>query len=741
MANRDKLTHLMKKAAPFIANVSGDVNEETVSQDIQAILMAMETHKAGADHEPYDHAWAGNNSFLKDILVNTILPLMPDTYDIGSDTYRFRKGFFSELSSLIFKKENVVIMDGQFLVTKMAGALPADTMLGTTIDFGRTMTVGDFVLFRNEGQVEYMKITFAAGGTLYRVLRNLDGSGANNWLEGTPFAVLGSEGEGWLELNAVDRKRFSVWAQGSAYNNSLEIGRYGDITGWQNATFTGIGIALGDYANGKYLVYTTVNGMVINGGTIIAGNGNVVIDQNGLRIYSNTVYNEFVDPSSIKFIHDGTTFGAIQGAGSPSDVGISMKIEGAPGQAVSDLDIAIAKGTGIARKLLNTFRESTSSPYVLDKATYNNKVSESESLIEIEAEHNHLNSDPVHYHTALLKLWATIAESLISLSADKVEITAPNGITVNNPIILPATDPTLPNNAVRKAYVDMMAGGGGGVTDHGALSGLLDNDHPQYLLAGSQAADSNKLNGQLASYYAIAAHNHAGLYVDLTSGQTIAGTKTFSVLPVLPTSTPGVNNPVRKGYADATYVGLTGDETIAGVKTFSSIPVLPATNPTLANQAVRKGYADAAYLSISGKAADADKLDGVDSSAFGRPVFLTTPLTSTAWDGDAYSTTLKTKIDLSSVFSVPAGVKAVLVQLIARDSGSAASTNIFFGISPNNTDASCPVMAVGRGLPNDTLVYATGVCPCDANGDIYYQIVASGVGTMDCYIRIWGYWL
>ena len=125
----------------------------------------------------------------------------------------------------------------------------------------------------------------------------------------------------------------------------------------------------------------------------------------------------------------------------------------------------------------------------------------------------------------------------------------------------------------------------------------------------------------------------------------------------------------------------------------------------------------------------------------GKFIALTTPLTSTAWDGDAFSTTAKTLIDLSSVFSVPAGVKAVLVQLIARDSGSAASTNIFFGISPNNTDASNPVISVGRGLPNDTLVYSTGVCPCDANGDIYYQVVASGSGTMDCWIRIWGYWL
>jgi len=120
---------------------------------------------------------------------------------------------------------------------------------------------------------------------------------------------------------------------------------------------------------------------------------------------------------------------------------------------------------------------------------------------------------------------------------------------------------------------------------------------------------------------------------------------------------------------------------------------------------------------------------------------LTTPLTSTSWDGDSFSTTGKTLIDLSSVFGVPAGAKAILVQLLARDSGSAASTIVFFGVSPNGTDGSLAIMSVQRGLPNDTMVYATGICPCDSNGDIYYQITASGTDTMDCYIRIWGYWL
>lgn len=216
--------------------------------------------------------------------------------------------------------------------------------------------------------------------------------------------------------------------------------------------------------------------------------------------------------------------------------------------------------------------------------------------------------------------------------------------------------------------------GEGGVTDHGALTGLGDDDHTQYVKDAGTVTDN-----------AIVRFNGTDGRTIQNSGVTIDDS----------------NNLITTG---GIHVGGTSD---------------PGTDNLVVDGTIKDG----------------------SGNLYGRPVFLTTPKTSTSWDGDAYSTTTKTKIDLSSVFSVPADVKAVLVQLIARDSGSAASTNIFFGISPNNTDASNPVMAVGRGLPNDTLVYVSGVCPCDANGDIYYQIVASGSGTMDCWIRIWGYWL
>jgi hypothetical protein len=133
--------------------------------------------------------------------------------------------------------------------------------------------------------------------------------------------------------------------------------------------------------------------------------------------------------------------------------------------------------------------------------------------------------------------------------------------------------------------------------------------------------------------------------------------------------------------------------------------------------------------------------DKADSTAFGRPVFLTTPLTSTSWDGDARSTTAKTKVDLSEVFGVPAGVKAVIADISLRDSGSAgATTGCYFILSPNANNYQ-GIYTYCAGLANDAWTHVNNIVPCNANGDIYFQINASGSLTTEIYLQIWGYWL
>lgn len=114
------------------------------------------------------------------------------------------------------------------------------------------------------------------------------------------------------------------------------------------------------------------------------------------------------------------------------------------------------------------------------------------------------------------------------------------------------------------------------------------------------------------------------------------------------------------------------------------------------------------------------------------------PLTSASWMATAYSTTAKTLIDLSTVFGVPAGIKAVLMRVSVQDSASAAS-DTYLILSPNN------VAAEGMGFSpypvNSRTHRSQSVIPCDANGDIYYQISASGAATFTVTLNIWGYQL
>ncbi len=122
--------------------------------------------------------------------------------------------------------------------------------------------------------------------------------------------------------------------------------------------------------------------------------------------------------------------------------------------------------------------------------------------------------------------------------------------------------------------------------------------------------------------------------------------------------------------------------------------------------------------------------------------YLRVPYTSASWNNTAYSTTGKTSIDLSAVFSdgagnfVPDFVEAVFVRVAVQDSG-AAGTDCFLILSPNNT--------AGSGIPfacftaNDRFNRTSGLVPCDANGNIYYQTTASGVLTLDVGIQIWGW--
>lgn len=247
-----------------------------------------------------------------------LIPTDTDTYDIGSSTKLWRKGWLSELDAILFVSNAIRIEGAWFIVGHNAGTLEEDVDGSETeIDFGIStpgLAVDDFILFRAgtaTPKVEYMKIVSSAGGTLWNVTRDVDGSGGDNtWPQGTPFLVLGNTGDGRIELvaNQTDSPKISILEQGATYNASTEFVRIGnmrDAYGIGANDFWGLGV--GDFSGGNYMKYDDNGGFVVK-----SGDGAVQIDEEGVKIESGASYTP-EDPDEITFYDDPMSAGLVTG--------------------------------------------------------------------------------------------------------------------------------------------------------------------------------------------------------------------------------------------------------------------------------------------------------------------------------------------------------------------------------------------------------------------------------------------
>lgn len=220
-------------------------------------------------NQNYGFNWTNQHIFNFPIIGAGIYPIQPDTYDIGNSDNLWRKGFFSELESLIFAKNTVSIIGGWLMVSKGEGYFATEVLsTDTYIDFGQTMTVNDFVIVRYNGEVEYIKVGSQVSGYTYNVTRDLDGTGAGKWSIGVPYVILGNTGNGRIELNATDTPRMSIIQQGSTYNSQTELIRIGDLNGGWGYFAETYGAAFGKYAgSGANVTIDPTNGVRLRRGS------------------------------------------------------------------------------------------------------------------------------------------------------------------------------------------------------------------------------------------------------------------------------------------------------------------------------------------------------------------------------------------------------------------------------------------------------------------------------------------
>lgn len=112
-------------------------------------------------------------------------------------------------------------------------------------------------------------------------------------------------------------------------------------------------------------------------------------------------------------------------------------------------------------------------------------------------------------------------------------------------------------------------------------------------------------------------------------------------------------------------------------------------------------------------------------------VFLTTPLTSTSYDGNDTIAVGTVTIDTSAVFAAPVGIKAALVRVQCAWAAAAAGS-----VLQLRQVGTATVVASIR-AQTTFFQSMTVVVPCDANGD--FDVVVANADATLVTMELWGY--
>lgn len=372
-----------RKLLPFIAVASSDVGSDTIGEDVSALLLALETHKTGSDHDgryytetevdsalilkadktvtlvagnglsgggdlsanrtfdvsaglgidfdvngavivdlAENFTWLGNHSFGTTTYAKAIMPHVSDLYDLGDSAHLWRKIFASELSAVVFAKYEQVLLGGWFTVSKGEGILPADvTSLNGTINLGPdfVFTANDIIVFR----------------------------GISNGLPQVEYVKVLSlvSDTTYLVTRDLDGSGANDWNAGTIYaiygqvgNGRIELNAYDSprLSVFSHAdTIAGFReqVRIGDLINGWGYSASTYGGAF---GSYESGKANITIDPtNGIRIrnYDQTVIQLTGTEASFENVIKLGTSGRLQqgtGAWGTDFTGSAIWAEGSP---------------------------------------------------------------------------------------------------------------------------------------------------------------------------------------------------------------------------------------------------------------------------------------------------------------------------------------------------------------------------------------------------------------------------
>ncbi len=221
------------------------------------------------------HQWTASN----------IYPTSNYTGQVGTLTNRWLQVHAAELVVQTLVAENVMAtIGGRILVAPTVKLTRALAAAGTTIYVdGNEMANGDRVYMEKAGQVEFIAIASVAtdlggGEYSYTVTRNLDGTGANDWIAGDAVLNTGTTGDGFIDLYSVSGVNAGTTAGPTIVGNVRNSATYSD---W-SPTWA-IGNLKNLYGMGSSDVYGAAFGKHANSSSFIT-----VDATNGIRIQQRT---------------------------------------------------------------------------------------------------------------------------------------------------------------------------------------------------------------------------------------------------------------------------------------------------------------------------------------------------------------------------------------------------------------------------------------------------------------------
>lgn len=173
-------------------------------------------------------------------------------------------------------QDTIATIGGRVLVGATT-VLVSDLSSGsTTINVKHNQMInGDVVYMEAEGKVEFMRINSSfsgsAGNYTYSVIRNLDGTGANDWFAGDAMFNTGQAGNGFIDLYSIRGIKSASQTgptivgnvrNSTTYNDWSEhwaIGNLNNLYGYTSNTY---GVGLGRNANSSsFITVDATNGI------------------------------------------------------------------------------------------------------------------------------------------------------------------------------------------------------------------------------------------------------------------------------------------------------------------------------------------------------------------------------------------------------------------------------------------------------------------------------------------------